>query len=175
MGAADSHAGNFMTNRMKQIREVRERTNIDLIVISPFDAELFGHWWFEAGVPEFVHPQIGVRPAPRNSSSPRPPITRTGTTRSRWWCHRPRAGGTRDTGRCGSMKATAGSTARTCNMAAKRMTRKSRGEPRQQDPSWCVERAMRCSLRASCAAGAVERLGVPDENGDGDSLRYQAQ
>ena len=53
MGAADSHAGNFMWNRMKQIEQVRNKTNIDPIVISPFDAELFGHWWFEG--PEFLN------------------------------------------------------------------------------------------------------------------------
>jgi 1,4-alpha-glucan branching enzyme len=53
MGAADSHAGNFMWSRMKQIEQVRNNTNIDPIVISPFDAELFGHWWFEG--PEFLN------------------------------------------------------------------------------------------------------------------------
>ncbi len=53
MGAADAHAGNFMFNRMKQIEHLRRTINIDPIVVSPFDAELFGHWWFEG--PEFLN------------------------------------------------------------------------------------------------------------------------
>src|SRR5690606_10143871 len=47
MGAADAHAGNFLWNRQQQIGQLLEHTNIDPIVVSPFDAELFGHWWFE--------------------------------------------------------------------------------------------------------------------------------
>jgi 1,4-alpha-glucan branching enzyme len=53
MGAVDSHAGNFMWNRAQQIENLRNSTNIDPIVVSPFDAELFGHWWFEG--PEFLN------------------------------------------------------------------------------------------------------------------------
>ena len=53
MGAADHHAGNFMWNRQNQLRGLSEGTNIDPIVVSPFDAELFGHWWFEG--PEFLN------------------------------------------------------------------------------------------------------------------------
>ncbi len=52
MGAADHHAGHFMNARREQIRQLRENMNVDPIVVSPFDAELFGHWWFEG--PEFV-------------------------------------------------------------------------------------------------------------------------
>jgi 1,4-alpha-glucan branching enzyme len=50
--AADAHAGNFMWNRQQQIRNLREHSAMDPIVVSPFDAELFGHWWFEG--PEFL-------------------------------------------------------------------------------------------------------------------------
>jgi 1,4-alpha-glucan branching enzyme len=53
MGAADAHAGNFMFNREQQIKFLRENTGIDPIVVSPFDAELFGHWWFEG--PDFLN------------------------------------------------------------------------------------------------------------------------
>lgn len=41
------HAGNFMFNRetqMEYLSEVMDRTPV---VVSPYDAELFGHWWFE--------------------------------------------------------------------------------------------------------------------------------
>ncbi|MDB6174615.1 MAG: 1,4-alpha-glucan branching enzyme [Chthoniobacteraceae bacterium] len=53
MGAADHHAGHFMASRAAQIAGLREHMNTDPIVISPFDAELFGHWWFEG--PEFIN------------------------------------------------------------------------------------------------------------------------
>jgi len=53
IGAADHHAGHFMTARKEQIQRLRENMNVDPIVVSPFDAELFGHWWFEG--PEFLN------------------------------------------------------------------------------------------------------------------------
>ena len=52
LAAADAHAGNFMANRAAQIAHLRGNVNVDPIVVSPFDAELFGHWWFEG--PEFL-------------------------------------------------------------------------------------------------------------------------
>lgn len=53
MGAADAHAGNFMANRAAQIAHLRQHMNVDPIVVSPFDAELFGHWWYEG--PEWLN------------------------------------------------------------------------------------------------------------------------
>ncbi len=52
MGAADAHATDFLHSRVQQIEQLREMLPIDPIVLSPFDAELFGHWWFEG--PEFL-------------------------------------------------------------------------------------------------------------------------
>ena len=51
--AADSHAGHFMGARAAQIQHLRGTMNVPPIVVSPFDAELFGHWWFEG--PEFLN------------------------------------------------------------------------------------------------------------------------
>jgi len=53
MGAADHQAGHFMASRATQIAGLRTNMNVDPIVLSPFDAELFGHWWFEG--PEFLN------------------------------------------------------------------------------------------------------------------------
>lgn len=47
MEKAAEHAGNFMFNREKQIEYLRSVIDRAPIVISPYDAELFGHWWFE--------------------------------------------------------------------------------------------------------------------------------
>ncbi len=43
---AESHAEHFMTEREAQIAELAEMMPAP-IVVSPYDAELFGHWWFE--------------------------------------------------------------------------------------------------------------------------------
>jgi 1,4-alpha-glucan branching enzyme len=44
--AAD-HAGNFMFNREKQVEHIRANMDRRPIVVAPYDAELFGHWWYE--------------------------------------------------------------------------------------------------------------------------------
>ncbi len=44
--AAD-HAGNFMFNREKQIEYLEGLMGRPPLVVSPYDAELYGHWWFE--------------------------------------------------------------------------------------------------------------------------------
>ena len=47
LDTASQHAGNFMCNREKQIAFLRTVMDRAPIVVSPYDAELFGHWWFE--------------------------------------------------------------------------------------------------------------------------------
>lgn len=44
--AAD-HAGNFMFNREKQVEHLEGLMGRKPIIVSPYDAELYGHWWFE--------------------------------------------------------------------------------------------------------------------------------
>ncbi|MBI4004163.1 MAG: DUF1957 domain-containing protein, partial [Candidatus Omnitrophica bacterium] len=44
---AAQHAGNFMFNREKQVEFLRSVMDRQPIIVSPYDAELFGHWWFE--------------------------------------------------------------------------------------------------------------------------------
>ncbi len=41
------HAGNFMYNRIKQIEFLEPIMGQNPLIVSPYDAELFGHWWFE--------------------------------------------------------------------------------------------------------------------------------
>jgi 1,4-alpha-glucan branching enzyme len=53
LGAADHHAWHFMNARQEQMRRLRANMSTDPIVVSPFDAELFGHWWFEG--PEWLN------------------------------------------------------------------------------------------------------------------------
>ena len=51
LAAADEHAGDFFAKRQARFRELRDM-NFDPVIVSPFDAELFGHWWFEG--PRFL-------------------------------------------------------------------------------------------------------------------------
>ena len=44
---AHEHAGNFMFNREKQVEYYGEIMDRPPLVVAPYDAELFGHWWFE--------------------------------------------------------------------------------------------------------------------------------
>ncbi|MEA3385384.1 MAG: 1,4-alpha-glucan branching protein domain-containing protein [Thermodesulfobacteriota bacterium] len=44
---AELHAENFMFNREKQIEYLSSVMNRKPIIVTPYDAELFGHWWFE--------------------------------------------------------------------------------------------------------------------------------
>jgi len=41
------HAEDFVQNRKKQIDFLSKHMDLKPIIVSPYDAELFGHWWFE--------------------------------------------------------------------------------------------------------------------------------
>ncbi len=44
---AAEHAGNFMFNRQQQVEWLASFFDRPPIIVAPYDAELFGHWWFE--------------------------------------------------------------------------------------------------------------------------------
>jgi 1,4-alpha-glucan branching enzyme len=44
---AAQHAGNFMFNRHKQVEYLFDLMQKKPMLVSPYDAELFGHWWYE--------------------------------------------------------------------------------------------------------------------------------
>jgi 1,4-alpha-glucan branching enzyme len=46
------HAGHFLDCRRKQIAQQAEKMDRPPLVLSPYDAELFGHWWWEG--PQFL-------------------------------------------------------------------------------------------------------------------------
>ena len=49
---AAMHAGNFLFNRERQIEHLHHFLGKKPIVVSMYDAELFGHWWYEG--PDFL-------------------------------------------------------------------------------------------------------------------------
>ncbi len=44
---AHDHAGHFFDERVKEARTLGESLGRPPVITSPYDAELFGHWWFE--------------------------------------------------------------------------------------------------------------------------------
>lgn len=44
---AAEHAGNFLFNRQHQAEHWNYHLDRKPIIVSPYDAELFGHWWYE--------------------------------------------------------------------------------------------------------------------------------
>ncbi|MGA2864189.1 MAG: 1,4-alpha-glucan branching protein domain-containing protein [Verrucomicrobiota bacterium] len=50
--AADGHAAHFLEARLAQIRRLAQVMDRPPLVLAPYDAELFGHWWYEG--PEFL-------------------------------------------------------------------------------------------------------------------------
>jgi 1,4-alpha-glucan branching enzyme len=50
---AAAHAGDFMQHRQRQIEHLAgNMPGVRPIVVSPYDAELYGHWWYEG--PQFI-------------------------------------------------------------------------------------------------------------------------
>jgi 1,4-alpha-glucan branching enzyme len=49
---ADQHAGHFLNARIGQIQHLASIMDRPPLLVSPYDAELFGHWWYEG--PEFL-------------------------------------------------------------------------------------------------------------------------
>jgi 1,4-alpha-glucan branching enzyme len=63
-GAAEAHAADFLANRLKQFEPLCAEMPVDPVIVSPYDAELFGHWWFEG--PEFL--ELFLRKAAHDQS-----------------------------------------------------------------------------------------------------------
>ena len=47
LAKADEHAGHFLKGRVDQFRKLAEIMDNPPLVLCPYDAELFGHWWYE--------------------------------------------------------------------------------------------------------------------------------
>jgi 1,4-alpha-glucan branching enzyme len=56
LGRAAEHAGNFMFNRERQVEHLLTMMDRPPIIVAPYDAELFGHWWYEG--PEWLNDLI---------------------------------------------------------------------------------------------------------------------
>ena len=52
LAASQEHARHFISERLKQATRAAEWMSRPPLQVAPYDAELFGHWWFEG--PEFL-------------------------------------------------------------------------------------------------------------------------
>ena len=53
--SAEKQAGHFLDSRVKQIGELSKYTENPPIVLCPYDAELYGHWWYEGPYLSLIH------------------------------------------------------------------------------------------------------------------------
>ncbi len=44
---AEAHAEHFVKHRVDQVSRLHRATGLDPVIVAPYDAELFGHWWLE--------------------------------------------------------------------------------------------------------------------------------
>ena len=47
---AEEHADTYLLSRSKQLENLSVSSSFEPILIAPFDAELFGHWWYEGPI-----------------------------------------------------------------------------------------------------------------------------
>lgn len=59
------HAENFVYMRCKRIEKLESLMDRPPVIVTPFDAELFGHWWFEG--PEWIESVIRNIAAEKNT------------------------------------------------------------------------------------------------------------
>ena len=52
LAAADEHANHFLAERIRQLERLTQILDQPPLELTPYDAELFGHWWYEG--PEFL-------------------------------------------------------------------------------------------------------------------------
>ena len=43
----EEHADHYLLSRSKQLKKLAISSSFEPLLIAPFDAELFGHWWYE--------------------------------------------------------------------------------------------------------------------------------
>lgn len=52
LAAVEAHAAHFLAARREQARKLGEIMDRPPLIVAPYDAELFGHWWYEG--PDFL-------------------------------------------------------------------------------------------------------------------------
>jgi 1,4-alpha-glucan branching enzyme len=64
LAKAAEHAAHFVASRRRQAAELRRKHGRAPVIVAPYDAELFGHWWFEG--PEWLEAVLRACAAQRD-------------------------------------------------------------------------------------------------------------
>jgi len=88
---AEAHAANFVFNRERQVEHLADLMGQSPVVTAPYDAELFGHWWFEG--PQWLelvlrklaaHPEVVELTTPSEQLRRQPRLQRVRPCLSSW-------------------------------------------------------------------------------------------
>jgi 1,4-alpha-glucan branching enzyme len=88
------HAGIFMDKRIRQVEHLASTMATAPIVVAPFDAELFGHWWYEGPqwldflIRKMVYDQKSVELISPLSYLERHPVHQRATPATSSWGHK---------------------------------------------------------------------------------------
>lgn len=63
--AAEEHAAHFTSSRLVELKAATTHMERPALALAPYDAELFGHWWFEG--PEFLERVFRSAPVSRRA------------------------------------------------------------------------------------------------------------
>jgi 1,4-alpha-glucan branching enzyme len=91
---AAEHAGDFLHKRISHVEYLSSAMETAPIVVAPFDAELFGHWWFEGPqwldfvIRKAVFDQTSLELITLSEYLDRHPVHQTGTPASSTWGHK---------------------------------------------------------------------------------------
>jgi 1,4-alpha-glucan branching enzyme len=91
---AAQHAGDFLQQRISHIEYLSSAMETAPVVVAPFDAELFGHWWFEGPqwldfvIRKAAFDQNTLELTTLSSYLDRHPVHQTGVPCSSTWGHK---------------------------------------------------------------------------------------
>jgi 1,4-alpha-glucan branching enzyme len=89
---AEIHAEHFLSERTKQVGRLGNLMDRSPLVVAPYDAELFGHWWFEGPrwlnhVLRKIARQDAIRPITLSEYLEEYPVNQTATPTLSSWGH----------------------------------------------------------------------------------------
>ncbi len=91
---ASQHAGDFLYKRISHIEYLASAMETKPVVVAPFDAELFGHWWFEGPqwldyvIRKAAYDQDVLELTTPSEYLRHHPVHQTGTPASSTWGHK---------------------------------------------------------------------------------------
>ncbi len=91
---AEAHAGHFVAERVRQVERLAPLMDRKPVIVAPYDAELFGHWWFEGPswleyvIRKIALEQDRIRLTTLSEYLERYPITQTAAPAASSWGHK---------------------------------------------------------------------------------------